>query len=286
MEFKPGYNVTLPVERKTNFGYFLKADSEDILLHNHDVTTDIEVGQKINVFLYHDHEGRLAATMEEPIISVGEYAWLEVVGVRTGHGVFLFNGIRRDLFLSMDELPSDRGFWPVKGDKLPVTITWDKRGRMMAKLLRGKPIEEQATEAPETLLNEEVSGFVYHYLDDGALLLSKEGYLGFIHHDEMTEKPRYGQFITGRVAYVRPDGRINLSLKPIRSVQQKEDSERIFSYLIERGGAMPYSDKSNPDDIKARFQLSKGAFKRALGKLLKEGKIEQKDGWTYAKEQK
>ncbi|KGA98468.1 hypothetical protein AJ85_02820 [Alkalihalobacillus alcalophilus ATCC 27647 = CGMCC 1.3604] len=286
MELKPGYMVELKVDRKTNFGYFLEAGEKDILLHNNDVVGAVQIGKNIHVFLYLDHQERLAATMKEPIISVGEFAWLEAVSVRTGHGVFLYNGISRDLFLSMDELPEDRGYWPQKGDKVPVTITWDKRGRMMAKLLKGKPIEETAEKAPESLKNEEVSGHVYHYLDEGALFLTEQGYLAFIHNDEMVREPRYGEFVTARVQFVRPDGRVNVTMKGSRTEQQSEDSERIFAYLVERGGAMPYTDKTAPDDIKARFQLSKAAFKRALGKLMKEGKIEQRDGWTYEKGKK
>ncbi|WP_100406726.1 CvfB family protein [Bacillus solitudinis] len=284
MELKPGYTVTLNVARTAGFGYFLNLGEEDVLLHEREATRKLEVGESVEVFLYHDHQERLSATMEVPFLRVGEIAWLETVSVKTGHGVFLNNGVSRDLFLSMDELPYDRARWPQPGDKLPVSITWDKRGRMMAKLVKGEAIESQSKAAADIMMHKEIQGYVYHYLDEGALLLSDEGYLAFIHEDEMTQKPRFGEHVSVRVIYVRPDGRLNVTMRPLRSEQQEDDAEKIYQYLQGRGGSMPYWDKTPPEDISQRFGISKASFKRALGKLIKENKIEQRDGWTYLKE--
>lgn len=162
MELKPGYTVNLEVIRKANFGYFLSDGNTDILLHEREITKEINIGDHIDVFLYHDHQGRLAATMEEPYLQVGEFAWLEAVEVKTGHGVFFHNGISRDLFLSMDELPYDRELWPRPGDRLPLSLTWDKKGRLMAKLVKGEPVEKTSIKAPTEVMNKEVSGYVYH----------------------------------------------------------------------------------------------------------------------------
>jgi predicted RNA-binding protein (virulence factor B family) len=283
MELKPGYKVTLEVVRKANFGYFVSDGNTDILLHEREVTKQVEIGDRIDVFLYHDHQGRLAATMEEPYLQVGEVAWLEAVEVKTGHGVFFHNGISRDLFVSMDEFPYDREMWPKPGDKLPISLTWDKKGRLMGKLVKGEPIERNAQKATSNMMNKEVSGFVYHFLDEGALLLTDEGYIAFLHNDEMNGKVRYGEHLTVRVQYVREDGRINVTMNPLRSIQQEEDADRIYSYLKNRGGSMPYWDKTPAEDIELRFSISKAKFKRALGKLMKENKIEQHDGWTHLK---
>ncbi|WP_052144510.1 CvfB family protein [Halalkalibacter okhensis] len=283
MELKPGYNVKLEVIRKANFGYFLSDGSSDILLHEREAKEGIEIGDTLDVFLYHDHQGRLAATMEKPILQLGEVEWLEAVEVKTGHGVFFHNGISRDLFLSMDELPYDREQWPKPGDKLPLSLTWDKRGRLMAKLVKGEPVEKTAIKAPKEMMNKEVSGHVYHFLDEGALLLTDERYIAFLHNDEMNGIPRYGEYITARVQFVREDGRLNVTMNPLRSEQQEEDAERIYAFLQERGGSMPYWDKTPPEDIELRFSISKAKFKRALGKLMKEKKIEQRDGWTHIK---
>ncbi|MFC0473429.1 S1 RNA-binding domain-containing protein [Halalkalibacter kiskunsagensis] len=283
MDLKPGYKVNLEVVRKASFGYFVSDGEIDILLHEREVTNQVEIGDHVDVFLYHDHQERLAATMEEPFLQVGEVAWLEAVEVKTGHGVFFHNGISRDLFLSMDELPYDREMWPKPGDKLPLSLTWDKKGRLMGKLVKGEPIERNATKATADMMNKEVSGFVYHFLDEGALLLTDEGYIAFLHNNEMNGTIRYGEHLTVRVQYVREDGRINVTMNPKRSEQQEEDADRIYSFLQERGGSMPYWDKTPPEDIELRFSISKAKFKRALGKLMKENKIEQRDGWTHLK---
>ncbi|ARK29295.1 CvfB family protein [Halalkalibacter krulwichiae] len=283
MELKPGYSVNLEVVRKASFGYFVSDGKTDVLLHQREAQEGIEIGQRVEVFLYHDHQGRLAATMEEPLLKIGEVAWLEAVEVKTGHGVFFNNGISRDLFLSMDELPYDRSQWPQPGDKLPLSLTWDKRGRLMGKLVKGEPVERHAKKAGAELMNQDVSGYVYHFLDEGALIITDEGFIAFLHNDEMDDVPRYGEHVNVRVHFVREDGRINVTMKPKRSEQQEEDAERIYRFLEERGGSMPYWDKTPPEDIELRFSISKAKFKRALGKLMKENKIEQRDGWTHIK---
>ena len=93
-------------------------------------------------------------------------------------------------------------------------------------------------------------------------------------------RPRVGEEVTVRVTYVRTDGRLNGSLREPKEKALVTDAERILSYLEEHKGRMPYSDKTTPEIVKAKFRISKAAFKRALGHLLKAGRIEEKDGWT------
>ncbi|MCM3549772.1 Nucleic acid-binding protein [Niallia circulans] len=278
---KPGITADLAVVREAPFGYFLSDGHTDILLHQNEATKPLELEEKVSVFLYHDHQNRLSATMHGPIIKNDEMGWLKVVSVRQGHGVFVDNGISRDLFVSMDELPFDRREWPAVGDRLFCSLTWDKKGRLMGKLVKGSPVTSQAIAADRSWLNKEVEGVVYHFLDEGAALLIENGPVGFLHQDEAAEVPRLGQTIHGRVQFVRDDGRVNITQRLLRTEQQKEDADRILAFLAERKGGMPYTDKSPPEDIKARFGMSKAAFKRALGKLIKDGKVEQRDGFTY-----
>ncbi|MCT8139650.1 hypothetical protein H1D32_19225 [Anaerobacillus sp. CMMVII] len=287
MEFKPGIIVKLKVARKADFGYFLtseKVDSEDVLLHKRQVTDPIEVGDTVEVFLFHDHQGRLAATMEKPIISLGKFDWLKVVSVNERDGVFLYNGIDRDLFLSMDDLGPDRALWPKVGDKIPVSLIYDKKGRLMGRLLRGTPIEEAAELAPKTILNEEITGTIYSFAEKGVFVMTDQGYVAFLHFNETTDDLHLGKVITARVTFVRDDGKINISMQPKAHERRHDDADKIYDFLLKREGGMPYTDNSDPMIIKQKFDMSKGAFKRAIGKLLKEGKIYQKDGWTYKKE--
>lgn len=283
MELKPGLTATLTVARKADFGYFLTDGTTDILLHSREVKGELEVGSTIDVFLYHDHQNRLSATMDKPIVKNDEFAWLEVIQVKKGHGVFLYNGIKRDLFVSMDELPGDDQYWPARGDRLPVSLDWDKQGRLMGVLVRGLPLERLAEKADPIVLNQEVSGVIYHYVDEGALIFTDKNLLAFLHDDEMIQVYRIGERVRARVVYVREDGRINVTTKALRSERQKDDAAKLLEYLTANDGAMPFGDKSSPESINSAFGMSKASFKRALGKLIKEGKIEQRHGWTYLK---
>ncbi|UOE95625.1 S1-like domain-containing RNA-binding protein [Alkalihalobacillus sp. LMS39] len=280
----PGQMETLKVARKAKFGYFLTDGQVDVLLHEREATKELEEEEEVTVYLYHDHQNRIAATMTRPHVIVGEIAWLEVVTVKPRDGLFLNNGISRDLFVSMDELPTDRNLWPQEGDSLPVTPTFDKKGRVMGKLVSGQPIEKEAKKADKTIMNTQVSGIVYHFGSEGVFLLTDEKYLALLHESEMKEHPRLGQRLEVRVTFVREDGRINVSMHASKMESQVEDSEKVYRHLVNRGGSMPYGDKTTADEVKARFNISKSAFKRALGKLMKEDKVYQKDGWTYTKE--
>lgn len=287
MDWKPGIVVKLRVARKTDFGYFLTADNEnreDVLLHKRQVTKPIEIDDMVEVFLFHDHHGRLTATMEKPIISLGQWDWLEVVSVNEKDGAFLYNGVARDLFISMDDLGPERSRWPKIGERLPVSLTYDKKGRLMARLLRGAPIEDAAAKAPKTILNEEVTGTVYSFAEKGMFVMTTDGYVAFLHFNEATDELHLGQVISGRVTFVRDDGKINMSMQPKAHERRHDDADKIYEFLLKREGGMPYTDASDPSIIKQKFDMSKGSFKRAIGKLLKEGKIYQKDGWTYKKE--
>ncbi|MCK9906535.1 hypothetical protein MXD63_41915, partial [Frankia sp. Cpl3] len=105
-------------------------------------------------------------------------------------------------------------------------------------------------------------------------MFTEQDHVLFIHCDEMNEPLRMGQTVRCRVSFVRDDGRLNGSMRARKEVQYGEDADKLLRYLVERGGAMPYTDETPPDIIKSKFQMSKAAFKRALGKLLKERMIE------------
>lgn len=287
MELQPGMSVSLKVTRETDFGFFLTSDqenSEDILLHKRLVKGAIEVDQDLEVFLFHDHQDRLSATMEKPIISLGEFDWLKVVAVNERDGVFLYNGIDRDLFLSMDDLGDDRTLWPKIGDKVPVSLIFDKKGRLMGRLLRGTPIEATALHAPKSILNETVTGTIYCFAEKGVFVMTEEDHIGFLHFDETSEELHLGKVITGRVSFVRDDGKITISMQPKAYERLLDDSEKIYEFLLKSEDGMPYTDKTDPIIIREKFAMSKGSFKRALGKLLKAGKVTQKEGWTFKKE--
>lgn len=124
----------------------------------------------------------------------------------------------------------------------------------------------------------------YRLLPVGSFFISTpQGYRVFVHHTEQLAEPRLGEEVEIRVIGVKEDGSLNGSMLPRKQERLGDDAETVYRYIQQAGGKMPFTDKSSPDEIFEMFNLSKAAFKRALGKLMKEGKVEQKDGWTIVK---
>jgi hypothetical protein len=280
-----GRLVTATVERQAPFGYFVSVEGQDVLLHQSEVEGELAIGEQIEVFLYHDHQDRLAATQHEPNVTLGEFGWLEVKDVHPRMGVFLDNGIQKDLLLPADQLPEMKSKWPRPGDRVYVQLEHDKQGRMLALLGREEDFAEIAVPAGKDVFNQDIIGYVYKVIKIGAFLLTEGQHLAFIHREESKEPFRVGQRVEGRVSKVRDDGRVNITTKPRKEVSYRQDAARIYDYIKNRGGRMPYTDKTDPDIIKEKFGISKAAFKRALGKLMKERRAYQEDGWTILTEQ-
>ncbi|MBS4217914.1 S1 RNA-binding domain-containing protein [Bacillus sp. FJAT-49711] len=278
-----GTVVTLRVAREVPFGFFLTDGEEDVLLHLTEVKESITVDEEIEVFLYQDHEGRLSATLTIPTVQMGQYDWVEVVEVKKNLGVFVNIGLKKDILVSMDDLPALFSLWPTVGDKLYCSLKVDNKQRLYGKLGTEEVMRQLAIPADPSVFNKNVKGTVYRLLLAGSFIITEEEYMGFIHESERKEEPRLGQEVEGRIIDVKEDGTINVSLLPRTHEQIDDDANIIFEYLQGRGGSMPYWDKSLPEDIQKRFNMSKGAFKRALGKLMKEEKIVQEDGWTHFK---
>jgi len=275
-----GMVLEMKVARKKEIGYFLESDGEEVFLHRKEAEGRLKPGDAVRVFLYHDHENRLAATMAMPHVGLGEYGWLEVVGMSARLGVFLDNGINKDLLLFVDDLPKLREEWPRPGDRVLVTLKQDKLGRLLAKPATEAEISKIARPADPGMKNRQVEATVYKVIQAGAFLLTEDEHILFLHRDEMTERLRLGQTVRCRVTFVREDGRMNGSMLERKEVKYEEDARKLLRYLNGRGGAMPYTDDTPAEVIREKFQMSKASFKRAMGKLLKERRVEQKDGWT------
>lgn len=218
--------------------------------------------------------------MAMPYVAMGEYGWLEVVDVSPRMGVFLDNGINKDLLLFLDDLPKLSDEWPRPKDRLLVALKRDKLGRLLAKPVTENEVTQIALPADMGMRNKQVEGTVYKVIQAGAFLLTEDEHILFIHRDEMEGRMRLGQTVTCRVSFVREDGRLNGSMKERKEVKYGEDAEKLLAYLNGRNGAMPYTDSTDADTIRDKFQMSKSSFKRALGKLMKERRVEQVDGWT------
>lgn len=278
-----GQTVTLTVARKAEFGYFLTDGNEDVLLHINEADREYELDETVDVFLYVDSEGRTSASTTIPEIGIGKYAWLKVVDTNPNVGVFLDIGIKKDLLLGIDDLPVHKSVWPKAGDLVYVTLRVNNNFLLYAKLATDPIIESISTKATRKDFNKNIQGHIYRTAKVGSWIYTIEGFKGFIHESQRQKEPRLGQMVEGRIIDVKDDGTVNVSLLARKQDAQDLEAERIFEYLMSRNGAMPFNDKSMPEDIQERFQLSKGAFKRALGKLMKDGRVYQEGSWTYLK---
>jgi uncharacterized protein len=278
-----GQTVTLSVARKAEFGYFLTDGNEDVLLHINEADREYEEDESVEVFLYVDSEGRTSASTTIPEVAIGKYAWLKVVDSNPNVGVFLDIGIKKDLLLGIDDLPVHKSVWPKAGDLVYVTLRVNNNFLLYAKLATDPVIESISTKATRKDFNKNIQGHIYRTAKVGSWIYTIEGFKGFIHESQRQIEPRLGQMVEGRIIDVKEDGTVNVSLLPRKQEAQDLEAERIFEYLMSRNGAMPFNDKSMPEDIQERFQLSKGAFKRALGKLMKDGRVYQEGSWTYLK---
>lgn len=281
-KYGPSTVATLKVARLGEMGAFLDAEtgntSDDILLHKTQQTAEVRVGDEVEVFLYLDPKRRLTASMRTPRMKEGQIARLKVINV-SRDGAFLDVGAERGIFMPYAGM---RGR-PQVGEVVWAKLYTDKSGRLAVTMEVEDEMRRASAPATNVKKGDMVHGAIYNYTDAGAFLFSDERYIVFIANKEMAERPRVGEMVTARVTYIRPDGRLNASLREAKEKALVTDSDKILALLTGRGGKMPYSDETSPEVIRDKFAISKSAFKRALGHLLREGKIEERDGWTYLK---
>lgn len=279
-----GQTLKLTVARIAEYGYFLTDGEEDVLLHLNDTDQTFEEGDEAEVFLFVDSRGRLTATTVLPKVSVGNYGWVPVADVKDGIGVFLDIGISKDILLGEEDLPVVKTVWPQKGDLLYITLRVNRNNMIYARMATDPVIQAISVTATRSDFNKNVHGYIYRTARVGSWIITAEGFRGFIHESQRRTEPRIGEKVEGRIIDVKEDGSVNISLLPRKQEVLDEDAEKIMDYLELRNGAMPYHDKSMAEDIQERFGMSKGSFKRALGRLMKEEKIYQEDNWTYKKQ--
>lgn len=279
--FPIGTVLTMKVEKKLDEDYIATRKSAEILLHSEGIENQLPIGEVIDAFIYRDRNNDIVATPIIPTAQKGTYGWAKVVEVIPGLGVFVNIGIPRDILVSVDDLPSFENVWPQADDQLFVTLDEDKEGRLLAIPASEQVFMDRREIATVDLFNEEVSGHVYFASREGTAIFTDDQYRGFIHHTERKREPRLGELVRGRVIDVREDGTINVSLLPLKHERMSDDAEAILAALDEHGGEIPVDDYSDPSDIRDMFGFSKSAFKRAVGRLMRKKKVEQRDGKTF-----
>lgn len=264
-----GKTQELIVVKEVDFGVFLNTpagdDKDKILLPKRQVPKGTKRNDVLEVFVYKDSEDRPIATTLEPDITLGSVARLKVNQV-TKIGAFLEWGLSKDLFL-----PFKEQLYPVKeGDAVLVTLYLDKSERLCASMRVYDALSNDSSYQKD----EEVFGRVYEISENfGVFVAVDDKYSALIPKKEVFETYRINQPVYARVAQVLEDGRLTLSVKKKIPEQMNEDAAFIYDCLEEAEGFLPFHDKSNPEAIKNRFHMSKNAFKRAIGNLMKQGKI-------------
>lgn len=242
-----------------------------------------DLGQAVTAFAYIDRRGHYKMTLNPPQVQVGQWGWGQVVKVRKDLGVFVDIGLKdKDMVVSMDDLPSEKHIWPDKGDYLYIQLEVDSNNRMWAKVADEKVIVALSRRAPQTAFNDDVRGRVYDCKLAGSYVLTHQHYLAFIHPSEREREPRLGEEVQGRIIKVHPDGNVNMSLLARAHETLEQDAAMIYEVIKRsKDGSIAFTDKSDPQAIRDYFGISKGQFKRSVGRLMKLGLVDQDQDKTY-----
>lgn len=262
---KLGKRQILTVVKVVDFGVYLGSNEERVLLPKKQVPEGIEPGDPVEVFLYKDSDDRLIATTNEPKIELGELAVLQVADTNK-FGAFLDWGLEKDLFLPFKQ----QTVKVKKGEKCLVSLYIDKSERLCATM---RVYDLLRTDSPYQK-EDMVQGTIYDISDNfGVFVAVDNQFSALIPKKEAQGSFSVGQSILARVTAVKADGKLDLSVRDKIPMQMDKDASMIWERLEEYGGRLPFSDKADPEVIQKEFGLSKNAFKRAVGRLLKEQKI-------------
>ena len=278
---KLGEYNKLKVKRKAEFGYFLDAGTnnskDDVLLHNRLVGKNkIEVGDEIEVFIYKDSEGRLAATMNYPKAKVGDIAYLKVVA-HTKIGSFIDVGLPKDILVPFKA----QKYEMTKGNRYLFYIYVDKSGRLAATT----DIFPYLSVEHSYKIGDVVDGIVYGFqTNKSATVCVDNKYDAVILSNEYFTELNIGDKLENlKVIKIYEDGRLGLTPRGERKEELDSLEKSIMSYIEGNDGFMRFNDKSSPEEIATVFNSSKKNFKRALGVLMKKGLITQNEEGTFLK---
>lgn len=270
---KLGEKQKLVIVKKVDFGVYVAPSGEQrdekVLLPAKQVPEGSEIGDSIEVFLYRDSDDRIIATTNTPKLMMGQVAELTVAQVGK-FGAFLDWGLEKDLFLPFKQQTRR----VQQGDKVLASLYLDKSGRLCATM---NVYENLRTDSPYEK-DARVKGRVYQISENfGAFVAVDNLYSALIPKKELYGNVEIGDDITARVIQVREDGKLSLSVREKAYLQIEKDAEEILKIIDSYDGVLPFNDKVSPEIIKRETGMSKNEFKRAVGNLLKNGKIEIKE---------
>lgn len=260
------YN-TLRIIKILSFGAYLDGgEGKEILLPTRYVPDGAQVGDDVEVFIYHDNEGRLIATTLHPKAVVGEFAFMQVKSVNTT-GAFLDWGLMKDLLVPYKEqkLTMREGKWYLVYVRLDHVT-----GRVMAsarieKFLNNIP--------PKYEFNQEVSLLVADDTEIGYKVIVNNLHWGMVYHNQVFQRLEKGEHLKGYVKEIREDDKLDISLTPLGYQKVDGIAQTILQALQMQNGFLPVHDKSDPEVIYSLFRCSKKAFKQAIGALYRQHRI-------------
>lgn len=280
----------LKVIKKEGSTYHLVTEDEKYIRMNRseiEGDLDYDIDEEVPVFIYPNRSGELFATPKIPSITADKFGYARVSEVNRD-GAYLDIGSPREILIPWIDLPRMKEVWPAVDDMVYATIRVEADDQLYGRLITETEVSEKfqklTREDYETLGNKWLKGRPYRLLKVGTFLISDEGYKVFVHESEREQEPRLGQEVTFRLIGINDKGEVNGSFLEKSYKRLGTDGERIVEYMQMHDDMMEFNDKSSPEDIKRVFNLSKGQFKRALGGLLKEGRIEFVKGMTHLKD--
>ena len=272
--FQLGRKQELFVVKAVDFGVYLgeeiNAGMDDrVLLPKKLVPENVQPGDKVEVFLYKDSKDRIIGTTKMPMLMVGEVGRLTVSQV-TKIGAFLDWGLEKDILLPYKEQTKK----VYEGEEILVALYIDKSKRLAATM----NVYEYLSKDSEYQKDDMVTGTVYQVSEEyGAFVAVDDQYSALIPKREIFGEVRVGDTVKARVTGVKPDGKLDLSIREKAYIQIEKDAQKVLAIIDSFDGVLPFTDKANPEVIKRETQMSKNEFKRAVGNLLKNGKIEIKE---------
>ncbi|MCA0133202.1 CvfB family protein [Winogradskyella alexanderae] len=270
------YN-TLEILRDTNPGLFLgDEEGNEVLLPNRYVPKEFEIGEKIKVFVYLDNEERPVATTDKPYITKGDFALLRCNQV-TKFGAFLDWGLVKELFCPFKEQAFKM---KVGGWYLVHCYLDEETGRLVASSKTNRFLDNKELTVSRF---DEVNLIVSHPSEIGMNVIVNKKHLGLVFKDDIFKDISVGDKLKGIVKKIRTDNKIDISLSQIGYRNIEPNAQLILNELNDNSGFLPLHDKSSPNAIKAQLQMSKKSFKKAIGSLYKERKIDIKSDGIYLK---
>ena len=259
------YNL-MKVMKQLAFGVYMDDGKDGILLPKRFVPAGVKIGDEFKVFLYHDGEGRVIATTQEPKGILGDIVKLRVVST-TPQGAFLDFGLMKDLFVPKSQ---QLGKMMPHGDYLVKIYLDEQTGRLAA------------TEKFDHLLSNEnltvkekdiVDLIVYRRTDIGYAMIINNIHTGVLHFNEVYRNIQIGDKFKGFIKQILPENKIDVAAGKPGYGRVEDETEKIIRLLHENNGYLPYHDKSSPEEIYSFFAMSKKTFKMTTGNLYKQKKI-------------